>query len=216
MRKIFFAIPLMAAIPLLAHDGSHATPASKAKAAKPAMAAAGPSTAKITSGTYSVESTHALIGWRVNHFGFNDYFGIFGNPTGKLTLDKTNPSNSKVKIEVPIKELYTASAKLTGHLLSKEFFDTETHPTAKFKSTKIMATGTSATIQGNLTMLGITKPVVLRAKLSGSGTNNFNKKETVGFHATSQIKRSDWGMGYGVPMVGENVELDISVAFEKD
>jgi polyisoprenoid-binding protein YceI len=210
MRKILFALPLLFAIPLIAHDGSHAAPAGKAP-----VAAKGPDTSKITGGTYVVESTHAIIGWRVNHFNFNDYFGQFGNPTGTMVLDKANPAKSSVTIDIPISGLVSASTKLNEHMMKEDFFNAAAHPSAKFVSTTILIRGTSATINGNLTLLGVTKPVVLNAKLSGAGMNPFNKKETVGFHATGSIKRSDWGMGYGIPMVSDKVDLDITVAFEK-
>jgi polyisoprenoid-binding protein YceI len=209
MNKFLYALPLLAAAPLIAHEGSHAAPAGAAPMAKAI------DLAKITGGNYTVESTHALIGWRVNHFGFNDYFGIFGSPTGTLVLNKADPAKSSVTIDIPISGLSTASEKLTGHMKSKDFFNAETNPSAKFVSTMVMVKGQAAMIHGNLTILGVTKPVVLDAKLSGAGTNMFNKKETVGFHAKTTINRSDWGMTYAVPAVSNAVELDISVAFEK-
>ena len=86
---------------------------------------------------------------------------------------------------------------------------------AKFVSTSVVAKGTTAKITGNLTLNGITKPVVLDTTFSGAGNNPFNKKPTVGFHATSVIKRSEFGISYAVPMISDDVTLDISVAFEK-
>ena len=115
----------------------------------------------------------------------------------------------------------TASAGLTGHLLragkdggKADFFGPA--PTdAKFVSTSVVANGITAKINGNLTLNGVTKPVVLDTKFSGAGNNPFNRKATVGFHATSVIKRSEFGIGYAVPMISDDVTLDISVAFEK-
>jgi polyisoprenoid-binding protein YceI len=207
MRKMLFALPFLFAAPLLAATAAKKTPT--------APMAGAMDTSKITGGAYTVESTHALVGWRVNHFGFNDYFGTFGMPTGTLTLDKANPAKSSVTIDIPMSGLVTASAKLTEHMKSGDFFKAEANPSAKFVSTMVMVKGTTAMIHGNLTLMGVTKPVVLDAMLSGSGTNMFNKKETIGFHAKTSIKRSDWGMGYGIPAVSDKVDLDISVAFEK-
>ncbi len=209
MNKFLLALPLIAAAPLLAHEGSHAMPAGAPPMAKTI------DMAKITGGNYAVESTHALIGWRVNHFGFNDYFGIFGSPTGTLMLNKADPAKSSVTIDIPINGLVTASEKLTEHMKTKDFLNVEANPSAKFVSTMVMVNGQTAMIHGNLTILGVTKPVVLDAKLSGAGTNMFNKKETIGFHAKTTINRADWGMSYGVPAISNAVELDISVAFEK-
>jgi len=174
-----------------------------------------PDPARITAGTYATDPAHTLIGWRVNHFGINDYFGVFGDATGTLTLDPANPGAASVEINVPVNMVTTANAKLTEHLGKADFFDSATHPTATFKSTSVTVDGTKATIAGDLTLRGVTKPVTLDAEFTGAGTNPFNKKETVGFHATTTIKRSDFGISYGVPVVSDEVALDISVAFEK-
>ena len=86
---------------------------------------------------------------------------------------------------------------------------------AKFVSTKVEASGTKAKISGNLTLNGVTKPVVLDAAFTGAGNNPFHKEATVGFHATTNITRSGFGGSYGIPVVSDEVALDISVAFEK-
>jgi polyisoprenoid-binding protein YceI len=194
MRKLLCARPLLFAVPLIAQSA-------------PQM----PGTmdvARVTAGTYNTDPGHTLIGWRVSHFGFNDYFGIFGDATGTLTLDPANPNAAKVDITIPVGKVTTASAGLTGHLLRAP-------ADAKFVSTRVVASGTSAKITGDLTLNGVTKPVVLDATFSGAGNNPFNKKATVGFHATSVIKRSAFGISYAVPIISDDVTLDISVAFEK-
>ncbi|MFO1241338.1 MAG: YceI family protein, partial [Sphingomonadaceae bacterium] len=94
-------------------------------------------------------------------------------------------------------------------------FDVNRFATAKFVSTSVTVDGTTAKIAGTLTLKGITKPVTLDAKFTGAGMNPFSKRETVGFSATTAIKRSDWSMGTGIPLVGDDVALRISVAFEK-
>jgi polyisoprenoid-binding protein YceI len=210
VNKFLFALPLLAAAPLIAQGGPPPAPPGKAD----------PSLVK--AGTYEVEKTHAQIQWTVNHFGFNDYFGLFGDPTGTLTLDPAKPNASKVSITIPVSNLATSSKGLTDHMLRPgaggkpaDFFNVAAHPNATFTSTSVVATGTTAKIMGNLTLNGVSKPVTLDAKFIGVGTNPFRKKETVGFHATTAIKRSDWGMGYALPLVSDEVRLTISVAFEK-
>ncbi len=207
MRRILFALPLFAAVPLIAQSAPQVPGAIDVS--------------RVSAGNYTTDAGHTLVGWRVSHFGFNDYFGIFGDVTGTLSLDPKNPNAAKVDITVPVGKVTTASAGLTGHLLragkngGKADFFGPAPADAKFVSTKVEASGTTAKITGDLTLNGVTKPVVLDAKFSGAGANPFNKKETVGFHATTTIKRSEFGVAYGIPVVSDAVALDITVAFEK-
>ena len=207
MRKLLCALPLFAAVPLIAQSAPQ-TPGAV-------------DVTRVTAGTYNTDPGHTLIGWRVSHFGFNDYFGIFGDATGTLVLDPAKPNASTVDITIPIAKVTTASAGLTGHLLragkdgGKADFFGPAPADAKFVSTSVVAKGTTAKITGNLTLNGVTKPVVLDTTFSGAGNNPFNKKATVGFHATSVIKRSEFGISYAVPLISDDVTLDISVAFEK-
>ncbi|HEY6815763.1 MAG TPA: YceI family protein [Croceibacterium sp.] len=176
---------------------------------------------RVTAGSYKTDPGHSLVGWRVNHFGFSDYFGIFGDVEGTLTLDPANLAGAKVDVTIPIAKVTTASAGLTGHLTragqnggKPDFFGPDPAP-ARFVSTGVQVNGQSATITGDLTMNGVTKPVTLDAEFVGAGKHPFNQKETVGFEAETTIKRSEWGLGGFIPMVGDEVELDITVAFEK-
>jgi polyisoprenoid-binding protein YceI len=202
VRKFLIIIPFIIAVPLLAQNPPKEAPGKR-------------DAKRVTAGTYLVEPTHTLVGWTVTHFGFNDYFGIIGSPTGTMTLDPAKLNAATLAIDIPIGEFTTANAKLTEHMKSPDFFDFAKFPTAKFVSTKVVAKGETALIQGNLTIKGVTKPVTLNAKFTGAGFNAYSKKESVGFSATTSIKRSDWGMGYGIPLVSDNVDLRITVAFEK-
>ena len=176
---------------------------------------------RVTAGTYKTDPGHSLIGWEVNHFGFNDYFGLFGDVAGTLTIAPANPNAAKVDVTIPVAKVTTASAGLTSHLLragkdgGKPDFFGPAPADARFVSTKVVASGMTAKITGNLTLNGVTKEVVLDAEFTGAGNNPFNKKATIGFEAETTIKRSDFGIAYALPMVSDEVELDISVAFEK-
>lgn len=211
MRKTLILAGLFATAPLIAQS----TPKTPG--------AADPS--RITGGSYATDPSHALIGFEVNHFGFNAYYGIFGDVAGTLVLDPKNPAAAKVDVTIPIAGVTTASKGLTEHLLrpgkdegkdggKPDFFGPSPAP-ARFVSTAVRVNGMEAEITGNLTLNGVTRPVTLEAEFIGAGTNPFNKKETVGFEAETTIKRSDFGVSYGIPFVADKVELDISVAFEK-
>ena len=180
-----------------------------------------PDPARVTAGTYAADPGHSLIGWEVSHFGFNDYFGIFGDVAGTLVIEPANLNAAKVDVTIPVANVTTASKGLTEHLLragkdggAPDFFGPAPAP-ARFVSTAVKADGMTAEITGNLTLNGVTKPVTFTAEFTGAGNNPFNKKATVGFEAETSIKRSDFGVNYGIPFVSDEVELDISVAFEK-
>ncbi|MET0371494.1 MAG: YceI family protein [Sphingobium sp.] len=169
--------------------------------------------AKVTGGSYTVEGSHTQIVFAYDHMGFTNNMGVIAMPTGTLTLDPKAPAAAKVSVEVPIANLKTGIPALDEHLMKPEFFDSAKFPTATFVSTGVKAEGTGAEITGNLTIKGITKPVTLDAEFYGAGT--MRGKENVGFIATGSIKRSDFGMGMAVPVVGDAVELKIIAAFVK-
>lgn len=180
-----------------------------------------PDPTRVVAGSYTADPAHSLIAWEVNHFGFSDYIGLFGDVTGTLTIDPANISAASVDVTIPIAKVTTANAGLTEHLLragkdgaKPDFFGPEPSD-ARFVSTSVSASDTTAKIDGNLTLNGITKPVTLNAEFTGAGSNPANKKATVGFSATTMIKRSDFGIDTAIPLVSDEVELEIHVAFEK-
>jgi len=177
-----------------------------------------PNPALVTGGNYSVESSHTQILFAYDHMGFSNNMGLISEPTGTLSLDPKNPSAAKLSVTIPIANLRTGIPKLDEHLMKPDFFDSAKFPTATFVSTAVKVEGTTADISGNLTIKGITKPVVLDATFygAGKGVPQMGGKENVGFNATTTIKRSDFGMGYGVPLVSDEIELKIAVAFQKE
>ena len=192
-----------------------ASPALEAQTAPPAMPGIADAS-RVAAGTYAADPSHTLVGWRVSHFGFNDYFGQFGDISGTLVLDPANPAAATLDISVPLSGLATASLELTAHMQRADFFDQPNHPNVRFVSTGVTVTGTTARIAGNLTIRGVTRPVTLDARFVGAGTNPINRKATIGFHATTTVRRSDFGMTYAVPFISDDVALDISAAFERD
>jgi len=171
--------------------------------------------ARVQAGRYTVDTDHTQVAFTVNHLGFNSYYGIFGGATGELTLDPARPTAAAVTITIPIDKIATTSEALNTHLKGADFFDTARFPTATFRSTAVEASGNRARITGNLTLKGVTKPVVLDAQFTGAGPHPMNRKLQVGFEATTTVKRSDFGISYGIPLVTDDVPLRITVAFEK-
>ena len=178
---------------------------------------------RVSGGTYETDPSHTLVAWTVNHFGFNDYFGAFGDIEGTLTIDPANPDDAMVDVSIPIDSVTVVSQGLHDHLLragkdgaEPDFFGPDAGM-ARFVSTDVdvAASGTEAQISGNLTMNGVTRPVTIDARFTGAGTNPMSKVETVGFMGTAKIMRSDFGIDYALPVVSDEVTLKISAAFEK-
>jgi polyisoprenoid-binding protein YceI len=185
--------------------------------ALPAFAQEVPGTAdttKVKAGSYTVDSNHTQVAFTVNHMGFSLLHGLIGGSTGKLTLDPKAPEKSTLEIEIPMSGIVTTSSELTSHLQTADFFDAAKFPTATFKSSKIQMDGDEAVITGDLTLHGVTKEVTLEADFTGAGTNPMSKAETVGFSGETTIKRSDFGISKFVPVVSDEVELDLTAAFE--
>ncbi|MFP5449564.1 MAG: YceI family protein [Alphaproteobacteria bacterium] len=173
-----------------------------------------PEAARVAAGSYKVDTNHTQVVWSVDHMGFSTLYGMVGEMTGTLTLDPANLSAASLSIDIPLSGLTVTSEGFGQHLASADFFEVEKFPTAKFVSTSVVANGNEAKITGDLTLHGVTKLVVLDAKLMGAGVNPMNKAQTVGFTATSTLKRSDFGLGYAAPVVSDEVELKITAAFE--
>jgi polyisoprenoid-binding protein YceI len=193
-------------------------------AQQPPMAVPGAKNpALVTGGTYMADSGHSMVKWTVDHLGFTPYTGIFGDVSGTLTLDPKNLSTAKVDVTIPVAKVTTASSGLTSHLLragkdgGKADFFGAAPADAKFVSTRVVASGQNAKVTGNLTLNGVTRPVTLDAKFYGAGKAPamMGGKENVGFTATGTIKRSEFGVGYGIPVVSDAVQLEIIAAFQK-
>lgn len=189
-------------------------------AATPALAQSdvGPGTAdpsQVTAGTYAVDPLHTQALFTIKHLGFSIYTGQFTQPTGTLVLDPRNPAADKLDVSFPVDKASTTVQHLNEHLASPDFFDAAKFPTARFVSTSVAVHGTSATIAGTLTMHGVTRPVTLQARFIGAGTNPMDKKTTVGFQATTVVKRSDYGINFGLQVLSDEVPLTINAAFLK-
>ena len=182
-----------------------------------------PDVSRVQAGDYTLDASHTLVSWQVGHFGFNDYFGLFGQIEGTMTLDPADIGATEFDISVPITSVSVPSEGLRGHLLrpgkdgaAPDFFGPEPEA-ARFVSTSVRRTSeTTAVATGQLTMNGKTGPVTMLVEFSGAGENPMSKAQTVGFHARAQIDRTAWGISYAAPLVDPMVDLEISAAFERD
>lgn len=174
--------------------------------------------AKATAEKYVLDKPHTQITFSVNHLGFSNSIGKFTDYTGFVLLDETDPKNSSVEATIQTASLDLDDEKWNEHMKGKDFFDVAQYPAMTFKSTAVEITGEhTANVTGDLTLHGVTKPVVLAVVHNKSGKHPMADKMGAGFSATAKIKRSDFGMGYGVPMVGDDVDIRIEVeAYQED
>lgn len=159
--------------------------------------------------TYNLDPNHTNISWHVDHFGFSSPSGRFGIKEGTLVLDEANPAASNLNVTIDVTGLVTGIPKFDEHIKSADFLDAAKYPTAIFKSTKVERSGNEAKVTGNLTLHGVTKPIVLDVELNKIGEHPMTKVKSVGFSAETKIKRSDFGVNMYVPNVGDEVDIKI-------
>jgi polyisoprenoid-binding protein YceI len=170
--------------------------------------------ATVKAGTYKLDPAHGKITWSLSHLGFSTYTGQFSDVNATLTLNPAEISKTTLTATVDIASIGTLNPKLDSELTGEKFFNAAKFPTATFVSTKIVRTGTkTASVYGNLTLLGVTKPEVLLVTFNQSGTSPIEKDYEVGFEGKAVIQRSQFGLSAYVPYVGDEVTLDLEGEF---
>lgn len=167
--------------------------------------------------TFQLDPSHTYVLWQINHLGFSTQVGKWYIASGTLVIDKDKPANSKVDAEIKIDSLSTGLSELDEHLKDEKFLDAAKFPTATFKSDKVKVTGKkTAKVYGSLTLHGVTKPVVLDVTFNKAGKSPVSENDTIGFAATTMIKRSDFGINTYLPVLGDEVKIQIGAeGFQK-
>lgn len=165
---------------------------------------------------YAVDPAHSHIQFGWNHFGFSNPQADFDRFDVVLMLDTEDWSKSSVEVTIPLDSIDSGVAKLDDHLESADFFDVAEHPTATFKSTAVEQVGAQALrVAGDLSLHGITRPVVLDVTINKIGAHPMSKKPSVGFDARAQVKRSDFGVDKYAPGVSDEVWIRITAETSK-
>ena len=157
---------------------------------------------------YKIDPVHGTVLYRVSHLGVGNAYGRFNEPTGMISYDKENPSNSTFTFEVQTAKVDTANDKRDQHLQSPDFFDAKQFPVISFKSTKVEATGDDFKVTGDLTLHGVTKSITVNIKKTGESQTQMGYR--TGWEATHDLKRSDYGMSGLQGPVGDDIHLVIS------
>lgn len=179
------------------------------KPALPALLLAMPLAAQAAPVTYKLDPTHTAIQFQISHFGFSAPTGKWMAVDGAVILDEEDPAASSVELTIDVGAVNTGVPDLDTHLKTADFFNVEEFPEATFVSTNVELTGEkTAKVTGDLTLHGVTKPVVLDVTLNQIAENMFGLK-TAGFQATTTIIRSEFGIDLYAPALGDEVQIFI-------
>lgn len=161
---------------------------------------------------YTLDPNHTQVVFSWNHFGFSNPSSQFGKVEGTLQFDAAHPTQSSVEVSIPLASINTNVAKLDEHLQKADFFDSEKYPDATFKSTKVEkgAAPDKLKVTGDLTLHGITQPIVLEVTINKVGEHPMLKVPAAGFDATTTIKRSQFGISTYVPNVSDDIKVRIT------
>jgi polyisoprenoid-binding protein YceI len=184
-------------------------------AAVAATYAVSPSTAAAQAPTWQIDATHSELSFRIRHY-LTRVRGTFGKWSGSVTADPKALNQGSVAVTIDAKSIDTNDERRDNHLRSPDFFATDSFPTMAFKSSKVEVKGESIKVYGDLTMRGITKPVVLEGTYNGVA-KDAQGKERIGFEASTKINRLDhkvtWNRALegGGAMLGDEVEISIQI-----
>lgn len=161
--------------------------------------------------TFDIDGSHTFARFAYSHFGYSKQESRFNKTSGTIKLDRAAKSGV-VDVTIDAKSVDTGFEMFNGHIQGEDFFHTEKYPTIAFKSTKLNFSGDKlASVDGNLTIKGVTKPVKLEVTSFHCMEHPMLKKEACGANASAVVKRSDFGAGKFAPHVGDEVTLEIAV-----
>lgn len=161
--------------------------------------------------SYEIDPTHTFPSFSYNHMGLSTQQSKFKTTTGTVVLDKAKKVGS-VDIEIDMKSVSTGAEAFDEHIQAADFLDTAKFPKATFKSTKVNFNGdVPASVEGNLTIKGVTKPVTLEVISFSNKEHPMKRKDAIGANARTTIKRSEFNAGKYVPMVGDDVQILITL-----
>ena len=177
------------------------------------------STGAMAADSYTIDPLHTFPNFTISHLGFSTMHGRFGNTSGKMTFDEAKGTGS-VEVVIDAASVSTGFVKRDDHLRSPDFLNATEFPDITFKSTKAKIDSDGAgTVDGNLTIAGVTKPVTLNVKRMHCGLNPMDPKKEqyrCGFDAETSIKRSDFGVKFGLPAIGDDMGIDLEVEAVRD
>ncbi len=170
---------------------------------------------------WQIDTAHSAVHFTVRHMMISNVRGEFQKLEGTINFDEEHPENTTVDIRIDASSINTREAQRDAHLRSADFLDVENYPYITFKSTRVERTGDlTAKLYGDLTIRGVTKPVVLDVEHTGIVTNPWGNL-SAGFEASTKINRKEWGLTWnqaleaGGVLVGDEIKINIEVELIK-
>jgi len=160
------------------------------------------------SGAWAVDTGHTQIGFSIRHLGISTVHGFFTEYSGEAIIGDDLDSSS-IALSAKTSSVNTGNSWRDGHLQGPDFLDCENHPEMSFVSTSLVAAGDGYTLEGDLTIRGVTKRVPFSLAFHGTDVFSVDNKTHAGFLATATILRSEFGAGYGVPVASDEVQIRI-------
>jgi polyisoprenoid-binding protein YceI len=173
-----------------------------------------PAAAPAEAVTWQIDGTHSEVSFRVRHL-VSRVRGSFGRVSGTIVADPASLGSGSVNVEIETASISTNNERRDTHLRSPDFFDAENHPRITFRSTRVVARGQEITVHGNLTMRGVTRPVVLEGEMLEVG--GVPGRRRIGFEATTTVNRMDYGVAWnraaegGGVVLGDEVQVSLAV-----
>lgn len=221
MKRLFLTAAVLAAltgcaqsVPQKADKANKAAAVSVERTVFPA-----PSVDGLRAGQYVTDPAHSSLTFKVNHLGFSHFTARFFTFKGVLDLDPAHPEAARLDVTIDPRSLTLNDPPKGFHeeMMGAMFFDAKAYPVMAFKSTKVEKTGDfTARVTGDLTLHGVTRPIVMEVTFNGGypGIAKLDPNARIGFSARGLLKRSDFGMGMGVPAAGSRLGVSDDVEFE--
>jgi len=167
-------------------------------------------------GSYQIDQSHTSVLFKVNHMGMSTFVGRFNSVDASLAFDPQHMADAKLSALINIASIDVNNKDLEESLRGDSWFNAGKYPQAFFTTTSVQLIDEKrAKFSGNLTLHGITAPIVLDVIFNGGGDNMLTGRYTLGFSASTSFKRSLFGMDYLVPAIGDDVSVDVFAEFQK-
>lgn len=159
---------------------------------------------------YQIDPGHSFVRFKIQHLGYSWMWGGFNDVEGSFTYDAADPGASEIALTIRTASVDTNHAERDKHLRSEDFLDVKRYPTAAFNSTKFIPDGAGGTLEGELTLHGVTRPISLRVEKIGEGPDPWGGYRA-GFLGTTSLSRGDFGMKYDLGPKSESMDFELGI-----